>query len=187
MRLFTAIDIPEAWRAEAVRLQGRLSEEFSTELRPVAPEHLHVTARFLGQVDDAVVPALARKIEAIGPLVMELRLEAAGTFGSAARTNVVYLGVAIGESAAAELLGRIDHAIEEAGISPSETAWRPHLTLARVRRQVDADRRRSLARAVRDLPSPAADQHLARSVSLYRSDLGNSAPRHELLAWSAVS
>ncbi len=187
MRLYTAIDIPDAWRTVAVSLRRRLAGRFEAELRFVAPEQLHVTVRFLGEVDDGRVPDLVRRIEAVGPLEIELDLEPAGTFGSAARTNVVWLGVAIDDAGATRLLGQIDRAISEAGLRPPETAWRPHLTLARVRRQAGADQRRALADAVRNLPPPASNRHLAPSVSLYRSDLGNSAPRHELLARSAIS
>ena len=187
MRLFTAIDIPEAWRAEANRVRQQLAPRFDAELRFVAREQLHVTARFLGEVDADVVPNLVRAIEAVPRFEIELELAPAGTFGRASRPTVVWLGVSIAEVDSVDLLGDIDGALAAAGLTSPETSWRPHLTLARVRRQASVARRGELSRAVRDLPPPAANRHLASGFSLYQSDLRNSEPHHELLARSAIS
>ena len=187
MRLFTAIDISEQWRRRAIDTQAVLAREFEAELRFVAPAQLHVTIRFLGEVAEERVPALVDAIERLPPFSFDLELQAAGTFGPPSRPTVVWLGVEIGERDAIELLLHLDRAISEAGVSPSEQAWRPHLTLARVRRQVVADRRRELAEAVRRLPVSAPESFTITGLSLYRSDLGNRAVHHKLLARSAVS
>jgi 2'-5' RNA ligase len=189
VRLFTAIEIPDAWRDQAVRAQEQLAQSFEAELRLVRRSELHVTVRFLGEVDPDSADALARAIEAMPPFAVDLSLGRAGTFGPAARTSVVWLGVGIDEEQAAALLERTDEAIASALDSgdASEQAWRPHLTLARVRRQVGRERRREIAAAVRDLPAPAPHSTLVTTLSLFRSDLGNRAPRHKLLARSAVS
>ena len=187
MRLFTALEAPEAWRDEAVRAQQRLAEQCAADLRFVARELLHVTVRFLGEVPPEQAATLVDAIEAQPPFEVDLALAPAGTFGQASRTSVVWLGVTIGERGTATLLETVDGAIRAAGLTPSEQPWRPHLTLARVRRQVEPPRRRAIAGAVRELPTPPPQLTLARGVSLYRSDLGNRAPRHKLLARSAVS
>lgn len=187
MRLFTALDIPEDWRDAAVATQQRLAGRFEADLRFVAAEQLHVTVRFLGEVADDRAADLSRAIEAIPPLTTTLALEAAGTFGRAGHANVVWLGVGISPNDAVELLRHVDRAIDGTELTPPESTWRPHLTLARVRRRVAAERRVLLGQAVRDLPVPAPRTAARTSVSLYRSDLGNRAPIHKLLARSAVS
>jgi 2'-5' RNA ligase len=187
VRLFTAIEIPASWRDEAARLRRRLASDFEAELRFVAAEQLHVTVRFLGDVPDDRAAGLPATIEAIPPLTPTLTLEAAGTFGRAGRPHVVWLGVAIGSDDATELLREVDRAIAAAGLVPPEAPWRPHLTLARVRRQVGAERRESLAEVVERLPVPPPHSTASTTVALYRSDLGNRAPIHKLLARSAVS
>lgn len=186
MRLFTAIDVPEAWRDEASEMRRRLADPFDADLRFVPRDQLHVTVRFLGEVAADQAEALARAVESLPPLVVDVELESAGTFGPPSRSTVVWLGIGVDSTAADELLAELDGAVAAAGLAPSEASWRPHLTLARVRRQTGAERRRELAQAVRDLPAPGPNRFTVRSVSLYRSDLGNSAPRHKLLARSAI-
>lgn len=185
MRLFTALDTPEAWRDAAAAAQEQLAEVCGPDLRLVGREQLHVTVRFLGEVAPQQASDLATAIEDTPPFEVSAALAPAGTFGSAARTSVAWLGLTI--DAPEVILEAVDQAIRQAGLEPSEQPWRPHLTLARVRRQVAATRRRAIAEAVANLPAPPADSLRLRSVSLYHSVLGNRAPHHKLLARSAVS
>ena len=187
VRLFIALELPDSWRGEAEAIQRRLLRDFEAELRPVRREQIHVTVRFLGEVEPAAAARLARTIEATRIPEVALSLAAAGTFGQPARTSVAWLGVDIDAADQQGLLAAVDEAIRGAGLAPPDQAWRPHLTLARVRRPVDARRRREIARAVRDLPRPELPPAVANRVSLIRSQLGNPAPRHKLLARSAVS
>lgn len=187
MRLFTALDIPEDWRGVAVAAQARLAEHYEADLRFVRREHLHVTARFIGEVPADQAAVLTGAIEATPPIEVTATLAAAGTFGSAARTSVAWLGITIDEAQTTALLDVVDSTIRSAGLKPLDQPWRPHLTLARVRRQVDARRRGEIAQAVIGLPKPQPNPTFFRRVSLYQSDLGNRAPRHKLLARSAVS
>lgn len=187
MRLFTTIDIPDSWRREAESFQRRLATSFADELRFVRRDELHVTARFIGETAAEPAAALTQAIEALPPFEVQLQLGPAGTFASASRPSVVWLGVAIADRDVALILEAVDGAIRAAGLTPSDQAWRPHLTLARLRRQVGADRRRAVAQAVRELPPPVPNEVVVTRVSLFRSDLGNRAPRHKLLARSAIS
>ena len=187
MRLFTAIDVPAAWRDEASEMRRRLTDPVDADLRFVPRDQLHVTARFLGEVSVDRAEALVRAVEAVPALAVDMELESTGTFGSPSRPTVVWLGIGIDAAAAGELIEQVDGAVAAAGLGPSEGPWQPHLTLALVRRQASAERRRALAQAVRELPAPARNRFTVRRVSLYRSDLGNRAPRHKLLARSAIS
>ncbi len=187
MRLFTALDVPKDWRHAATEAQARLARQFDADLRFVRRDQLHVTVRFLGEVPPERATALAAAIEAAPPFEVDVALAPAGTFGPPARTAVTWLGVAIDDAATVAVLGSVDHAIRAAGLEPSDQRWRPHLTLARVRRQVDAARRREIAGAVAELPAPLAHSALVRSVSLFHSQLGGGPPNHKLLARSAVS
>jgi len=187
VRLFTAIEIPETWRAAAARYQAELDSRFKVDLRFVQREQLHVTVRFLGEVAADRVDHLTQAVEAVSPLAVELALAPPGTFGSPSRTGVVWLGIRIDDGPASELLAAVDAAINGAGLIASDQPWRPHLTLARVRRQVGSTHRRAIAQAVSDLAPPEPNPMLARTVALYQSDLGNRAPHHKLLARSAVS
>ena len=69
-----------------------------------------------------------------------------------------------------------------AGLPPEDRRLRPHLTLARLGRQLGPEERRAVAEAVRDLDAPEALRFRVREVVLVRSYLGNPGPRYEVLA-----
>ncbi len=185
MRLFLAIELPEPWLREAARALDELTATLGDDasvLRPVALDRMHLTVRFLGEVDEDLVPALDAALrESVPPVGVDLELTAAGTFGSAARTSVVWLGLGGDLDALRALAGRVEAAVEAAGLRPERRELRPHVTLARVRRQASASQRRAIGHAVAALEAPPSHPHRAGEVVLVRSHLGAGQPRYEVL------
>jgi RNA 2',3'-cyclic 3'-phosphodiesterase len=189
MRLFVGIDAPPAWREAAATIQRELTAQLPRELtraiRPFDPALMHLTLRFLGEVDEAALRDLQAALDEHAPPVdLELALGAAGTFGAPARTSVAWLGIE-GDLNGLRALTRRVH--EGTGaIVPVErrTSFSPHLTLARVRRETSPEERRAIAEAVRALTPPDRDSTAirARELVLIRSHLGASQPRYEVLS-----
>ena len=183
MRLFLAIELTEAWRRAAEAATAALAAEHARSLRVVRPELLHLTVRFLGEVDEArVEPLQAVLAEQVPPMEVALALGAAGTFGPAARTGAVWLGVDGDLDRLRALATRVEAALADAGLPDERREPRPHLTLARVRRQAGAGERRAIAALVRGLATPEAAPFVARELVLVRSRLGADGPRYEPLA-----
>lgn len=188
MRLFLALEAPAAWRAEAARaldaLAAALDAEARAALRPVAPERLHLTLRFFGEVDEDGAPWLEAALRArLPPLGARLALTAAGTFGAPARASAAWLGVGgdLGALRGAALAA--EAAAREAGLPPERRAWRPHLTIARVRPRAAAGARRAIARAVAGLDPPTPAPLRFGAATLVRSHAGGpGGPRYEAIA-----
>ncbi|MPZ98701.1 MAG: RNA 2',3'-cyclic phosphodiesterase [Dehalococcoidia bacterium] len=183
MRLFVAIEPPEAWRDAATRIGDALRRAAGdAPLRLVDPALTHLTVRFLGEVDEAHADALR---VALGrhapPVAVPLELAPAGTFGAASRTQVAWLGVGGDLQALQALASRVEAAVVEAGLPREERPSRPHLTLARAGNRATADQRRAIAEAARALDAPPTLPFEAREVSLVRSFLGGAQPRYEVL------
>lgn len=181
MRLFTALEIPDTWRVAAEAAAADLSRRSRLDLRMSARSNSHLTVRFLGEVADNDVPALIAALEQLHASACELCLGALGTFGTAERTRVVWLGVDGATACLEALAGAVDAALVSAGLALDPQPWRPHLTLARVRERASAAERRALAELVRTLPLPASKPFVADTLALYRSHLGNGPARYELL------
>ncbi len=181
MRLFTAIEIPAVWFRSAEAVAAELTRRAQLDLRLSAPGNTHLTVRFLGEVDDDDVPALVAALAQLRATPCELRLGGAGTFGSAARTRVVWLGVDGDQGCLDSLVGGVDGVLAEAGLKPDQQPWRPHLTLARVRDHAGVQERRALAEVVGTLQAPAGDPFVADCLALYRSHLGTGPAHYELL------
>ncbi|MCH8200245.1 MAG: RNA 2',3'-cyclic phosphodiesterase, partial [Chloroflexi bacterium] len=101
LRLFVAIELPEQVRVALGASIERLRSSLGGAYRWVRPEAVHLTLRFLGDVEPERVAELAAALEAaVGPLAaFELRLDGTGVFPNPRAPSVVWAGLG-GESAA---------------------------------------------------------------------------------------
>ena len=183
MRLFVAIEVPESWRAEGTRIQKAFPSTIREQTRLVDAANMHITLRFIGEVDEPALPALRSALaHARLPVAITLALAGIGTFGAPARTSVVWLGIGGDLNGLRSLARCADGAVVTALELPAETrAYHPHITLARVRQQVPADERRVIATAMGAIPPPSALPFVAHEVVLIRSHLDAQGARYEVL------
>lgn len=186
MRLFIALEVPDAWRAAATAQQQALAVMLSPEtrraLRPVGADLMHLTLRFLGEVDEGGVDPLQAALDALPPFAITLSLDRAGTFGAAARTGVVWLGVAGEVRALRGLAGDIERAVRLIGVRGEDRPFTAHLTLARLGRHATVEDRISVAQAVQQLDAPPPAPFHTSELALVRSYLEGPAPRYEVLS-----
>jgi 2'-5' RNA ligase len=187
VRLFIAIEPPDAWRDAARELRRALASRLPPDiagtrlLRWVPTERLHLTLRYLGEVDTVSLEPLVAALAAhVPPLDLPLTLAAPGSFGAAAGAHTVWLGVDGGDALAA-LVARVDAALRAAALPFDGRAFRPHLTLARAAPAATRAQRRAIGAAVAALAPPPLHPVHVREVLLLRSHLG-AQPRYERLA-----
>lgn len=193
MRLFAAIDPDPAARAAAARaaraLAGRLEGDAPAgrlegggplRIRWVAPERLHVTLRFLGEVTEAdadVVRGVLRTSFEAGAFTA--RVSGLDRFPASGAPRVVWLGIGEGRDGIAAVRAELDRRLASVGW-PSETRpFRVHLTLGRVQRW-PARSRHDLARALSDL-RPETPHWLVDRVTLYESRQTHRGARYHML------
>jgi len=136
MRLFFAAHLPAPVRAALVAAQEDLRARLGDAVRWTRPEALHLTLKFLGEVDGARAPetllaAAAEGLSPGGPL--DLVVQGLGAFGGR-RPRVVWAGV---EGPDLEGLRRLaehlDGALRPLGFPGDGRPYAPHITLGRVR------------------------------------------------------
>ena len=109
MRLFVAVDLPEASRRWAVAAGEAARERLACgrsrrRITWVPPERLHLTIVFLGEVGDEVAAAAAARLEAPLPVApFTLRLGRLGMFPASGRPRVAWLAVSEGAAALSAL------------------------------------------------------------------------------------
>lgn len=163
MRLFIALEIPDAWREAARDTLAALPAEARAVLRAVPPDRLHVTLRFIGEYPEDGLPGLRQALdEHAGNVDLEMALGRAGTFGR----SVVWLGVE-GDGLAG-LVGQVEQAAGDAGVRAPD-GFTGHLTIARTRGRVNGRQWDAVARAVHALPAPPRSPARVRAVVLFES------------------
>ena len=183
MRLFVALETPGEWREAARAARRAFERELDAPMRWIDPALLHLTVRFLGEVDEERLPPLQRALsERVPPVDVTLRLDGAGAFGPPTRTTAAWLGVGGDGDELRALAERVEAAVVAAGLPPEGRAFSPHLTVARVARRASREQRQAIAEAVARLPAPPPAPFRARSVTLMRSHLGSAGPRYEALS-----
>jgi 2'-5' RNA ligase len=144
----------------------------------VADASLHVTVKFLGQIDDARVPAVAEALAGAASRVaaFEVAVRGLGAFPSPSRARVIWAGLEGAEPLAA-LAGEVDRALAALGVPPESRAFAAHVTLGRAR---EARPNSALARA---LARPVDFGRLpVTRLSLMRSELRPQGSRYTELA-----
>jgi 2'-5' RNA ligase len=100
----------------------------------VSPEQLHVTSRFIGEVNDekaaAVAGALLQEL-AVPPF--DLLVQGAGAFPERGAPRVLWAGIAAGGEGLSAVETEVSARLAACGIAREERPYRPHVTLARVR------------------------------------------------------
>jgi 2'-5' RNA ligase len=170
-RLFVAIRPPEAIRDLLVDTM-----DDSPELRWVGDEQLHLTLRFIGEVDRPMASDIADSLSRIGFPAFDLRISGIGSFDQRGG-GAIWAGVEP-RKPVAELAAKIDRACVAAGLEPERRAFHPHITLARFGRH-SARAARDFERKHSDLSSPpfAVDRFI-----LFESHLSRHGAHHEEVA-----
>lgn len=133
MRLFVAVELPDAARAVLARGLSRLKRD-QPDARWVRAEALHLTLKFLGEQDAAFVATLAAALPAAlaacAPVAVQLG--GGGFFPHRHRARVAWVGAA---APGLEAWARaVDEAAAALGTVREARGWSPHLTLARIER-----------------------------------------------------
>ena len=180
MRLFAAIELPDDVRGRlastAAGLRARLEP---LDARWVEPEKLHLTVRFIGQVDDSRAPELIETIcDAIPAPPFDLSFRGCGVFPASGPPRVIWIGVADGAPSLARIHQVLNGRLVPFGFEPERRAFSAHLTLARVRHPRGGA---SVRAAVRAFTVPEIACHVSQ-VTLFRSHLSPRGSRYEIVA-----
>lgn len=170
IRLFAAIAVPEEIAAALARRQQGLP---GARWRPA--EALHVTLRFFGEIPEGQAHDLDGELARVRGAPFELVLAGAGAFGEGHTARAVWAGV---EDTAAlrQLQGRCEAAARRAGLPAETRPWRPHVTLAYLKRP-QPDRVGAWVRNHNLLRSPP---FRVDRFGLYSSWLSRDGSRYEL-------
>jgi len=178
VRLFVALELPESHRASLADVceRGRRGG-----VRWVAPENVHLTLKFLGEVDDGLVPAIEEALAAVAAAAkpFTLALEGGGCFPNARSPKVIWVGVNEGGAEAARLAGDVGSALEPLSFKPEKRRFRPHLTIGRPKDPREGAE--TAAAKIEQLRPYRASPAETGAISLIKSTLTSEGAVYEVL------
>lgn len=125
-RLFIGLRPPAAIRERLLALMGGIpGARWQTDAQ------LHITLRFIGEVDRRMAEDVALALGQVHFPAFEVALDGVGQFDTRGRPNAVWAGIRPHEHAA-QLHHKLDQALVRLGLEPERRAYRPHITLARM-------------------------------------------------------
>lgn len=145
MRLFVAIWLDDQVRTSLRRLQDTLRPR-CPGVRWTSPEQLHITVKFLGEVEDRRVPDIVAGLEEAAELCkpFDLRVVNVGCFPPRGEVRIVWAGVEDTDRVLAGGAGVLDAALEVVGFARETRPFSPHITIGRVRSDGSLGRLRSV-------------------------------------------
>jgi RNA 2',3'-cyclic 3'-phosphodiesterase len=181
MRVFVAVDVGDEVRREVTRVISSLTGKLEAVRKPpkvawANPAALHVTIRFIGEVEQPEVDRLRDLLSppiAIEPFDLEWR--GIGTFPSPKHPRALWLGVMRGAAALAELEAEVSKRIAGASaVALEDRAFLPHLTLGRVKMAGDGVDWPKILQSV-EVKNVTS---MVDRVTLYRSELSQRGPHY---------
>lgn len=177
MRLFTGIPLSDDVLASITRLLDYLRP--SAQLRWTPPYNLHFTTKFVGEWPEDRLDEL---ISALRPLSRRAPIEVAasniGWLPNPHAPRVLFVGVKAGPGLG-QLAADTEDATAALGIERESRAFKPHLTLARIKQSTPLG---PLRQAIARLESTEFGSFEARGFYLYLSKTGPAGSIYTQLA-----
>ena len=182
MRLFVAVELPEPVAAAAAAISADLRQRVERQapnarLTWVAGDRMHVTVRFIGEVDDSQGQAIASVLgDPLQSVAFLLRLGRAGAFPPRGAPRVIWLDFAEGLDSLQRVEQEVSARLAHVGLPGEAKPFAAHITLARVRDPKGL--RAGWLEAVRIPPNAAGT---VGAITLFESRLSSKGPTYTAL------
>ncbi len=135
MRSFFCIELNEVLKAQLDEIAQALKRKAHAHVSWVRKENLHITLKFLGEIEAATVEEIKKAAEAAsdGVTPFELILNKLGAFPDLRRPRVLWIGSTEAPEAILKLHASLEERLSRLGFEPEEENYKPHITLGRIK------------------------------------------------------
>ncbi len=171
MRLFTAIDLPDSIVDQLESICCGVPAA-----RWLPPEQLHLTLRFIGEVDGAMVQDIREALAEIQGSEFSLQISGVGCFPSTKQPRILWAGVRPNHELLHFQKKLESHLVRTAGLAPDQRKYHPHITLARLKGSPD----HRVARFLEEYALLECNPFSVTGFALYSSQLSPKGAQHFL-------
>ena len=137
IRSFIAFDLENEQVLSRLTQAQKLVLETGADLRPVAPQNIHVTIRFLGDISPGMVEKVYEVMKKVEFKPFTIQIRGLGVFPSLNFPRVVWAGMTDGVEQLRSIFTQLEPQIRALGFKADAYGFSPHLTIARVRTAVN--------------------------------------------------
>jgi 2'-5' RNA ligase len=178
IRSFIAFDMESEEVLRRLAAAQKFLVETGADLKPVAPQNIHVTMRFLGDISPGMVDKVYDALKNIKFTPFTIKLQGLGVFPSLNYPRVVWAGMTDGVEQLKSIFSQLEPQIRALGFAADAYGFSPHLTIARVRSGVNKQR---LAESVTKKSDFEFGTIKADCLRLKRSQLSSKGPTYTTL------
>lgn len=177
MRTFIAIEIDDTLRNRLAAIRDELQLQ-DPVMRWVKPDRMHLTLRFLGEIDPSLVTPVTKAIQnaSQGVKPFELKFKGLGFFPNAGKPRVFWVGIRDQDKTLELLVRSLELELMKIGFEREKRPFRPHLTLARIKGKITGGIH------IGDEAQSEYGQQSVSSIKLFKSDLRPQGPIYTLLS-----
>lgn len=133
IRSFLAFDIEDQTVLRRLTKVQSILTNTRADLKLVKPENIHLTVRFLGNTQEALVDAIHEEMKQISFSPFIVKLEGLGVFPKLSYPRVIWAGIKKGANELKDIFEQIEPRLRGLGFKPDHKGFSPHLTIARVK------------------------------------------------------
>lgn len=168
IRAFIAIELPANIIDALKKIQDELKDG-SNKVAWVKPENIHLTIRFLGDIEAGKIDGIAGLLEdaAAKNRSFDISVKGAGAFPKMDNPRVLWAGIEDSKNLL-PLYSNLEEGLEPLGLKKEERPFKPHLTLGRVKFLNDKKIFRKHIEKYKDI---TLGQFTAEGICLFQSRL----------------
>jgi 2'-5' RNA ligase len=169
IRTFIAVELPEKIIYTIGKVQEKLKSH-EVNIRWVRTENIHLTLKFLGNIQETDTEKIARviseSVKGYDPIL--LAVKGIGVFPGIKRPRVIWLGISKQLDLLTELQKTLDERLQTIGFPKEKRPFKGHLTLGRIKSKIDA---KKLHDVLKEFTQFESEHFFADRIILYKSEL----------------
>lgn len=175
MRVFFAIDLPEEIKQKIDKFNSNVIYSVFQKMKKVSIENLHITLKFIGEVEKPVVDSLLSELEAQKSTKIKsanVQISGIGVFPNVNRARILWIGARCPDLMA--IYNHIQSVLKKLNIpTEDEKEFHPHITVGRFK---DSPQPRTLQTILERHKNERFGQFEINSFTLYESTLTPQKP-----------
>ena len=179
IRTFIAIELSEHIKKELSDIEKELKETKAVA-KWVKPDDIHLTLKFLGNVEEEKIELIKKSIQesvkGVTPFIIDLK--DIGAFPSPSRPRVIWVGVQSGKERIKNLAESIEGNLEKIGFKKEDRQFSAHITLGRIKSLVNIDKLKDL---IKEKKYHSSSFEVSK-IAIMRSDLTPEGPIYTKLS-----